>query len=326
MTTTKVQEGYAKGERYQKDFSFSARKAITKNMLRAKEQITDLLGAKKTVNLSFMPSMDEIYLKVIYEVLMPRAQRTGRNEILVPKGEKTSLIRLLKGAGRLGLSFKEVEVEKLDAAISKRTLSVMISWCEEFSGKIHPIFQVANLCKEQDLFLFVDATESVGKVFFRFQDSNIDMIAFSYGSMACAAGDHPQMKTDAWGELFDLKDFFAMSAFAEEALEMMDVNPMEYSIIKNEVIDRVENGPLACKFANKGAKFLFDRWCFSFDGVLAENLAYLLREKGILVEYVHGAKETVALRFDLMTSKIQIFEMWDTIIETAKAIKEFSND
>lgn len=326
MSTTKVREAYEKGEMFQKAFSFSDRKAVTKNVMRAKEHITDLIGAKKDVNLSFLPSMDEVLLKVIYEVLMPRAQRTGRNEILVPKGEKASIMRALKGAGRLGLSFKEVELGNFKDLISKRTLSVMMSWCEEFSGAIHPLFQIANVCDEHDLFLFVDATESVGKVFFRFQDSKIDMVAFKHEKMACVAGDLPQMKADAWGEAFDLKDFFAMSAFAEEALEMMDVNPMEYSLIKNEVIDRVEKGPLACNFVNKGAKFLYDRWCFSFDGVLAENLAYMLRAKGIFVEHLPQSKDAVCLRFDLMTSKTKIFEIWDTIIETAKSIKEYAND
>lgn len=304
---------------------FIERKATAKKVLKAKEAISDLIGAKKATTLAFFPSMEEVYLKVIYEILMPRAQRTGRNEILVPKGESAPMLRALKGAGRLGLSFKEVELDNLKELVSKRTLSVMMSWCEEFSGKIHPMFQVANICEQEELFLFVNATESVGKVFFRFQTSKISMIAFTHGKMACVAADYPQMKVDAWGENFDLENFYAMATFAQEQLEMMDSGPMEYSLIKNEIIDRVENGPLACNFLNKGAKFLYDRWVFSFDGVLAENLAYLLRERGIFVDQLRGSKDAVCLRFDLTRSKTQILERWDAIIETAKSIKEFSN-
>jgi cysteine sulfinate desulfinase/cysteine desulfurase-like protein len=304
--------------------SFTQRKATAKKVLVAKEAITDLIGAKKTTTLAFFPSMEEVYLKVIYEILMPRAQRTGRNEILVPKGESVTMVRALKAAGRLGLSFKEIEPDNLKEAVSKRTLSLMMSWCEEFSGKIHPMFEIATLCEKEDLFLFVDATQSVGKVFFRFQTSKISMIAFTHKKMACVAADYPQMKADAWGESFDLEDFFALAKFAQEQLEMMDAHPMEYSLIKNEIIDRVEKGPLACNFLNKGAKFLYDRWVFSFDGVLAENLAYLLRERGIFVDQLCGSKEVVCLRFDLTSSKTQILERWDAIIETAKSIKEFS--
>jgi cysteine sulfinate desulfinase/cysteine desulfurase-like protein len=302
------------------------KKGLCKKIHKGKEAIIELLGAKKTVNLAFIPSMEEVYLKVVYEVLMPRAQRTGRNEILVPKREKRSLLKVLKRASSLGLTSKEVEMDELSKAISKRTLGLMMSFSEPFSGKIHPMFHIATLCKEEGLFLFVDATESVGKLFFRFQESGIDLFAFSHKNMTCVAGDLPQMKGDIWGEVFDLDEFFALETWAQEQLEMMDSNPMEYALIKNEAIEKVKRGPLKCHFYNEGGNFLYDRWCFSFEGVHNETLAYLLREKGIYLELFLGEHPLLSLKFDLQMSKTNLFNQWDTILHTALEIKEFSND
>jgi len=302
------------------------KKGLCKKIHKGKEAIIELLGAKKTVNLAFIPSMEELYLKVVYEVLMPRAQRTGRNEILVPKREKRSLLKVLKRASSLGLTSKEVEIDELSKAISKRTLGLMMSFSEPFSGKVHPMFQIATLCKEGDLFLFVDGTETVGKNFFRFQESGIDLFAFSHKNMTCVAGDLPQMKGDMWGEAFDLDEFFDLERWAQEQLEMMDSNPMEYALIKNEVIEKVKRGPLKCHFYNEGGNFLYDRWGFSFEGVFSETLAYILREKGVYVDLLAGENSPLSLKFDLQMSKTNLFNQWDTILQTALEIKGFSNE
>jgi cysteine sulfinate desulfinase/cysteine desulfurase-like protein len=326
MISSRVKEAYVKAEAFEKAFDLLDRKVVRKHIKKAKESIMDLIGAKKGDHLLFYPSKNEALLRAIYEVLMPRAQRSGRTVILIPKTEKGEIRNLLKTAGRLGLSFREVEVdergkitkEALELAICPRTLAVFLSWADPLTAAIAPIFEIASLCAEKELFLLVDGTDTVGKVFFRFQDMNIDLLLFTHENITAAATKKGGMEEAD----YSLKEFFALAAFAEESVETMDLFPMEYAVIKSDVIDRIENSSLLCTFLNKGSGYLFDRWCFAFKGVPSENLAYFLREKGIFVE--RASDEAVTLTFSLMTSKEHIFSTWDQIITVAKMIKEFS--
>lgn len=348
MTSSKVQQAYEEGARLEKAFSLSARKTVTKKMQQATVPILELLGAKKDEPIFFLSSYEEVLLRVLYEVILPKAQRTGKNEILLPKGEHNRLKTIIHTAGRLGLSFKEVDIddsgkvtkENLEKAKTKRTVAFFLSWTEQFTGVIHPIFEIASFCNAEEVFLYVDATESVGKVFFRFQDIGVDILSFTFNKLTAVVAKKPDlMKSTRWGENFCIKEFFAMSAYSQHALSVMDIDPMEYSQIKTEVIDRVEQSPIECTFFNKGGGYLYDRWCFAFKGVNAENLAYFLREKKIFVEYrdvnkvlrdrnlleknINGA---VSLKFSTEISKVNLFQMWEKIINTAKEIKEYSYD
>jgi cysteine sulfinate desulfinase/cysteine desulfurase-like protein len=344
MMSSKVKEAYLEGERLAQAVSFSERRATLKQIIKAKDPILDLIGAKKENHLYFLPSMEEVLLKTVYEVLMPVAQRSGRNEILVPKGERKKMVEILKSAGRLGLSVKEIEVdtdgkvtkETLMAAISKRSLALFSSWTEAFTGVLHPVFEIANICAVEELFLFVDATESAGKVFFRFQDLPIDVLVFAHQNLVAVAAKE-ELKGSTWGEDFCLKEYFALSAYAGEELDMMDIHPMQYSLIKNEVIEKATVKDPSIVFFNNGGGYLYDRWCFAFEGVSSENLAYHLRVKGIIVSY-QGVSEVlenrgvdkglcacaVSMSFTTQASKESLFEMWDRIIDTAKQIKELS--
>jgi|GEM_PF-3127320 len=325
MISSRVKDAYVKAEGFEKAFQHLERKMVQKHIKKAKESIIDLIGAKGGDRLLFYPSKNEALLRAIYQVLMPKAQRNGKTVILIPKTEKGPIRDLLQAAGRLGLSCKEVELdqkgritkETLDLAISPRTLAVFLSWADPLTGAIAPMFDIAALCKEKELFLLVDGTDTVGKVFFRFQDMSIDLLLFTHKNITAAA----VKTTDMQEAEYSLQEFFALAAFAEESVETMDLSPMEYAVIKSEVIDRLENSSAYCTVLNKGSGYLFDRLCFSFKAVCAENLAYFLREKGIFVE---RAEEAVTLTFSLMNSKEHIFSTVDQIIDTAKMIQEFS--
>jgi cysteine sulfinate desulfinase/cysteine desulfurase-like protein len=332
MISSAEKEAYLEGEKLGKAFFLAERGVANKKILKGLEPIIELIGAKKGELIFFLSSYEELLLRLVYEILMPIAQRTGKNQVLIPKGEKGKIRNILITAGRLGLSFKEVETSKdgkitkeiLQESIGPRTLSLCLCWAEKFTGAVHPVFEIANLCKEKEIFLYVDATETIGKVFFRQQDMQVDMLSFTHGNLtAVTAKKTDLMEKTKWGENFCLKEFFALSCFANDCLNVIDIAPMEYSEIKNEVMDRALESNIKCHFLNKGGGYLFDRWCFSFDGVNAETLAYFLREDGIFVDYFENR---LSLVFSTAISKVQILQMWETIINRAKEIKEFSND
>jgi len=305
------------------------RKKETKSLMRAKEAITDLLGAKKDEPLAFLKSREECVLRCLYEVLAPKAMRTGRNEILIAQNESEWMKRLIKASGKLGVKITEVEVdasgkvtkEALEKAITPRTLSLFISWAEEFSGAIHPVGELGALCKEKEVYVFADAADVIGKVYFRWQDLPVDTLMFSAcGISTVVMKKNDQMQKDCWGEGVSKDALYELSSFASHAVDSMDMAMMEYASIKNDVIDRLENSLIDLEFMNKGASFLPDRWTIKFKGVGSEVLSYFLYDCGIFVEEKAGA---ICVKLDL-DEKEKVFDMWDEIIKAVKEIKEFA--
>ncbi|MCH9622016.1 MAG: Cysteine desulfurase IscS [Chlamydiia bacterium] len=319
------------------------RKKEAKKIKRAKEYITDLIGAKKETPLAFISSKEEVLLRCLYEILAPKAMRSGKNEILIAKGESKIFKTILTSAGRLGLSLKEVEVDEtgrvtkktFEEAITKRTLGCFMSWTEEYSGSIHAVAEISQVCREQDVYLLVDATDCIGKVFFRWQDLSIDSLIFTKKKLTTVVLKKPdQMQKDKWGENFLLEDFYKLSEYAQEAIERMDMSLMDYSSMKNDVMERLENSLLSSRFFNRGGEYLPDRWCFAFDGVPAENLAYMLCANGIEASYL-GVKESLMNRnipeeiakFGVsfkFTTDMKIFDLWDKVVKAVRGIKEFT--
>jgi len=331
---------------YHKASTLSQRKKEAKKLKKAKEAITDLLGAKRDEYVVLLPSKEEVLLRCLYEVLAPQAMRTGRNEILVAKNEDEQMKVILKSAGRLGLSLKEVDVdsegrltgESFEKAAGPRTLGCFLSWGEKFSGSIHAVSDIGAICKEKELYFLVDATACIGKVFFRWQDLSVDLLMFTkerLTSVVMKKAD--QMQKDKWGETFSLADFYQLSAAAMESIEQMDMSLMSFASVKNDVMDRLENSLLECRFFNRGPSFLPDRWCFAFKGISAENLAYFLQAKGIEVDY-QGVSDSltargiepewaecgVSLSFSEKMTTEEIFDLWDEVIKAAKQVKEVS--
>lgn len=304
------------------------RKKEAKRIKKARQNVTDLLGAKSETPMVFLASKEEALLRCVYEVLMPQAMRTGRNEILIASNETEEIKTILKSAGRLGLSVKEVEVDeegKLDAltlgnAITKRSLACMISWAEPLSGVIHPAHELSKICKEDGIFFMVDASECLGKVYFRWQSSEIDMMIATKEGLTMVVSQKPdQMQKDKWGKDFDLDAFYKFASWAGAVQDQMDMEMMKASRIKNDVMERLGNSLLECQFLNRGASFLPDRWYFAFDKVPSEILSYFLCSKGIESEFDANG---VSLRSS--GDEEEALALWDEVIKSAKEVRSIS--
>lgn len=316
------------------------RRAIHKKLKKAKEPILELLGSKDTSTLYFLPSFEQVLLKTLYEVVMPIAQRTGRNEILLPQGAQKEIYEVVKAAGRLGLSIKEVEVdssgrvseETLRKACSKRSVAFFTSWIEMYTGAIHPIAKLSKVCNDNELFFFVDATDVVGKVYFRLQNLAIDLLTVCHTQGTMVYASKP-LKGAPWGEDFSIEAYLNFSSYAQELVEKMDVQAMECMQRKRMVEEKYKD----ILFLNQGAGYLYDRWCFAVPGIISENLAYHLLSAGIEVDYLgvgahleaRGiAKEqalcAVSMRFNIIESNQECLDRWDTILKVSEKILRYS--
>ncbi len=84
-----------------------------------------------------------------------------------------------------------IELDKLAAAMTDKTLMVSIMAVNNEIGVIQPIKEIGALCRENGVFFHTDAAQAVGKIPLDVEDMNIDLMSISghklYGPMGIGA-------------------------------------------------------------------------------------------------------------------------------------------
>ena len=114
---------------------------------------------------------------VYFACYIDYVRQTGRNQIVATDlafFEKVDCVVKRLGEGQITRKM----VEEL---LTARTALVSLPWANKRTGVVNPILDIAELCKEKGVLLHVDAAEVVGKLYFRFQDLNVDFLTFKGG-------------------------------------------------------------------------------------------------------------------------------------------------
>ena len=72
-----------------------------------------------------------------------------------------------------------IDIPKLKESFRSDTILCIAMHANNEIGVIHPIYKISKLCKEHGIDLFVDATQSVGKIPVDVERLNLDFISFS---------------------------------------------------------------------------------------------------------------------------------------------------
>ncbi|CAL4325806.1 Cysteine desulfurase IscS [Buchnera aphidicola (Eriosoma lanigerum)] len=72
-----------------------------------------------------------------------------------------------------------IDINKLESAISKKTILISIMHVNNETGVIQPIEKIAQLCDKYEIILHVDMTQSIGKIPINLKKINIGLISFS---------------------------------------------------------------------------------------------------------------------------------------------------
>lgn len=149
------------------------------------EQILkDFVGAGPKDFAVITSSAAEAISQVFETVFIDHVYKTGRNHVL---SLSTADAPILLGAKRfesLGLINQQIETdghltrETLEKWISPRTSLLSISWAHSLTGVSQPIWDIADFCKEKGIFLHVDVTQVLGRMYFRFDELPIDFLTF----------------------------------------------------------------------------------------------------------------------------------------------------
>ncbi|HKL16483.1 MAG TPA: cysteine desulfurase family protein [Balneolaceae bacterium] len=150
----------------------------------AREQLADLIGA----------SANEIYFtsgatEAINLGLRGfcNANKARGNHIITCKTEHKAVLETCRHLEEVGFDITYLDVnfngaidlDELKTSITKKTLLVCLMHANNETGVIHPVKEIAELCRSKGVRFFSDATQSVGKLPINVKEMCADMIAFS---------------------------------------------------------------------------------------------------------------------------------------------------
>ena len=150
----------------------------------AREQIANLIGvdSKEIIFTSGATEADNLAIKGVFEMYA----RKGNHIITLPTEHK-AVLDSCKKVEKMGgevtyLDVKEdglVDLEKLEAAITDKTVLISIMWANNETGVIQPMKEIGEICKKHGVLFMSDATQAVGKIPVNPKEVGVHLMAFT---------------------------------------------------------------------------------------------------------------------------------------------------
>ncbi|MCH9614734.1 MAG: Cysteine desulfurase IscS [Chlamydiia bacterium] len=150
------------------------------------EPIRQLMGLAENDRFIFTSSGAEAISTVFLSKYLDDIRLSGKNHIIVPKEADVTIYKMAQKLEDYGCSVSYLETndkgqispEIIADAITPRTGLISLGWANGLTGVVHPIWDIANLAEEKGIELHVDASNILGKLFFRFSDMPITYLTF----------------------------------------------------------------------------------------------------------------------------------------------------
>ena len=161
-------------------FGWTAEQAVD----HARDQIADLIHAnpKEIIFTSGATESDNLAIKGVFEMY----RRKG-NHIITLTTEHKAVLDSCRHIEKQGgdvtyLDVHEnglVDLQKLEEAITDRTILISIMWANNETGVIQPMKEIAAICEKHDVLLFSDATQAVGKIPVHPRELGVHLMSFT---------------------------------------------------------------------------------------------------------------------------------------------------
>jgi len=150
----------------------------------AREQVAKIIGAteKEIIFTSGATEADNLAIKGVFEMYQDKG-----NHIITAVTEHKAVLDTCKHIEKLGgkvtyLPVKEdgmIDLNDLEAAMTKETILVSIMYGNNEIGVIQPIKEIAAIAHKYGALFMTDATQAVGKIPVDVNADGIDLLAFS---------------------------------------------------------------------------------------------------------------------------------------------------
>lgn len=308
----------------------------------ALSELLSLFGAREEDQFLYAHSgaaaVNQIFLSTYLDVV----RETGRSHFVLSSDAPLSAHLSAARLEKLGCAKKvvvphtrgQITPEILGEAIRARTILVSLPWANPFTGVIHPIEELAQVCKEKEVFLHVDATPVIGKLFFRFQDLGVDFLTFENSKGAgILVPKERALSPFILGERAPsgqtLENLLSLLTEEMGSLEHVCI---ETARLRNRLEKNIESALPDTRVLFKESERVPHLTCFSFPKVHSEALLFYLQRQGVLsaLRDIDGQthEDPTALTFSLeATTTAAEVDMWsEKICTSVKKLQTLSRD
>ncbi len=288
-------------------------------LIQSYKTIYEAIGAKERDQFVFTSSGAEAVNQVVMSVYKDVTVQSGKNQFLTSVLDEAPAIMATGRLDQLGCVAKMipaapqgyVTAEAFAETISPRTAMVSLSWASGMTGVIQPLKEIAALCKQRGIFLHVDATHILGKLYYDLEDVGADYITFNgdqlhapkgtgglyirYGvkcsPLISGSSDQAGMR----GASINMPGLVSLATAAKEAIDCRDLVCTEVARLR----DKLEQGilriyPKATVCFNDQER-LPNCSAIIFPGIINESLLYALNRKGVYASIGGGVFQQLGL-------------------------------
>ncbi|NGX57678.1 MAG: Cysteine desulfurase IscS [Chlamydiae bacterium] len=329
--------------------------------------IYQMLGADENDQFVFMSSGTEAVNHVIQSAYLDVTMETGKNHFITSAIDEAPQIMAMSRLEKHGCVCRMIDVneqgyvtaEAVGDAMTPRTAFVSLSWANGMTGVIHPVEEIAKVCKERGVLLHLDASHVLGKLYFDLKQIGADLITFE-GSLLHA----PQGTGGLWirdgvklsplivggneqggsrAGPMNLAGLVALGKASKQLAETRDLICMEGARLRNQLETGIQKGfPEATPLFTEQER-LPNITAIAFPGIVNEALLFALSEKNLFASIGGGnnqqislileackvdpilAQTTVSFSLSRETTDEEIDRAVKVIVETAKQLRNSSS-
>jgi len=152
----------------------------------ALKEIYHHFGAEDSDSFFLTSCAAEAVSQVIMGCYFGITRKTGKNHFLTTNHEEAFILRALQHLSEMKCHSTmmavnvhgQLTLEALEEAITARTALVSLSWANGLTGVIQPVADLAEVCRKRGVLFHLDASDVIGKLFFRFDELKCDFLTF----------------------------------------------------------------------------------------------------------------------------------------------------
>ena len=282
---------------------------------RTLRKVRDFIGATEEDFFLFCSCGTDAISKVYHSVYVDHIIENGKNHILTTSSEEQSMYLIGQRFEKFGLYQRfiplnnkgEITIEALEKAITPKTGLVSLSSANGLTGVIQPIAEIGEICRKKKILFHVDASNTLGKMYFTLQEISIDYLTFDGTLLHGPKGSgglfvHRRLPFPNYHaeEGFDLNlpAFIGLGIAMQERMETIDHICTETVRLRNKLEEGILLAFPSAQILFKQGKRLPNTSLIIFPKVMSELLTFYLREQKIFPSLGGGRLQKLS---DLLT-------------------------
>ena len=276
------------------------------------------LGATEKDTLILTSCAAEAISHIYHTLAIDEVTESGKNHFVTTPLEDASFLMGINRLERLGIQKKMAPLnehgvltsENLERVLSPRTSLVSLSWANGLTGIIHPIVELAELCKEKGVAFHVDVSDVLGKLYFRFEDLSIDYLTFDGDRFHAPKGTggllirYPHELTPLIpdgmhqqgqrGGTLNLPGLVGLGVAFEELEEHFNHLCMETARFRNQFEESISRAIPEASVLFRETERLPNVSVIAFPGVTSELLAFHLAQQDVFASFGGGRHQKLS--------------------------------